>query len=223
MKNLHFIVLGSILSGLISISPRLAQNQAAANQPDRRKEHGLEQHLKDQNRISVGTPKLYDETALQQMLSTAQMQLGALQVLNRASLGSGYGAITGANLCTLSLDLNIGPNPARQVATTTTTPASQNTNSKCEKVPGQPLNDTTLTTSLPTLYAVSASGRDSRLGGTLLAIKGDTDPFGAASNLVLGSGMESGDCITVTGTTGNIGALCVIFVKEATPAPGACH
>jgi len=65
-------------------------------------------------------------------------------------------------------------------------------------------------------------GSESRLDGTPLVIQGDPDPFGAATNSLLGKGLESGDCITVTGTIGKIGKVSVIFMIDATPAPGAC-
>jgi hypothetical protein len=176
MKNRQLIVLVAILSGFISIPPSLARKKATSPA-----EQALEKQTEEQKGISVGTPKLYDDTALQQMLSAAQMQLGALQALNQTSLVSGYGAITGANLSTSSFGLNIGSNPAPQVATTltgptssttttavtgstpsttlatTTAPASESTTTTYSPPTAPPSNAATPTASLPTSYGVSAS------------------------------------------------------------------
>jgi hypothetical protein len=69
---------------------------------------------------------------------------------------------------------------------------------------------------------LNVNGSVSRLNGTPLAIQGDPDPFGAATNLILSQGMQSGDCIAVTGAVGNIGNVGVIFMTGAVAAPGAC-
>jgi hypothetical protein len=61
---------------------------------------------------------------------------------------------------------------------------------------------------------LTMSEGDSRLDGTLLARKGDSDPLGAATNFLSNLGLQSGR-ITVTGDNGNIGPTSVIFITDA--------
>lgn len=62
----------------------------------------------------------------------------------------------------------------------------------------------------------------SRLNGILLAVQNSPSPFSAATNAILGQGLQSGNCIIVKGSNGNIGQEQVIFMTGAVPAPGAC-
>ena len=59
---------------------------------------------------------------------------------------------------------------------------------------------------------------ESRLDGILLAICGDSNPFGAATGFLLANGMGNNDRITVTGNDGVIGNVPVICMTGATPA-----
>ena len=69
---------------------------------------------------------------------------------------------------------------------------------------------------------LTITGAMSRLDGTPLAVQNDPNPFGAATNALMGQGMQRDDCITVTGSVGNIGNVCAIFMTGAVSAPGAC-
>ena len=62
------------------------------------------------------------------------------------------------------------------------------------------------------------SDEDSRLDGTLLARKGAADPFGAATSFLRNLGLRDGDCISVSGESGTIGSVAVIFIDSASKA-----
>jgi len=62
---------------------------------------------------------------------------------------------------------------------------------------------------------LSISNEESRLDGTLLARKGAADPLGAATSFLRNLGLRDGDCISVSGDTGTIGAVSVIFIDSA--------
>lgn len=182
MKNRHLVVPFSILSCFVAVGPGLSQDNASARKATRRQaEQALEKHAEDLNGIWVDTPKLYDDAALQQMLSAAQTQLWAISALNQTSLVSGFGAITGANLSTSSFGLNLGsPSSPPQVAVTqtgptsstattnttgstpstsiatTTAPASESTTTTSQ-LAAPASNATAPTVSLPSSYGVSAS------------------------------------------------------------------
>jgi|SRR5579884_132794 len=65
---------------------------------------------------------------------------------------------------------------------------------------------------------LAISNEESRLDGTLLARKGATDPFGAATSFLRNLGLRDGDCITVSGENGTIGSVSVIFMDSASKA-----
>jgi hypothetical protein len=136
-------------------------------------ERSIEQRDKALNGIQVGTPKVYDDSVLQQMLSAAQARLVSLQVLDQNGIAARLGSITGANQQISSFALAIqGPSTPQSVltangatkqvvdtGTTTTTTTAPNTN-VVTTIPQ--MNPPTATppapsTSLPSSFSVSAS------------------------------------------------------------------
>jgi len=75
--------------------------------------------------IEVDVPKIYDDSLLQQMLSTAETKLASLQVLDQAGLSSHLGAIVGARQSTSAFGMQIQGGPLAGVATTLNGPTSQ--------------------------------------------------------------------------------------------------
>jgi hypothetical protein len=65
---------------------------------------------------------------------------------------------------------------------------------------------------------LTISNEESRLDGTLLARKGAPDPLGAATSFLRNLGLRDGDCITVSGESGTIGSVSVIFIDSASKA-----
>lgn len=65
---------------------------------------------------------------------------------------------------------------------------------------------------------LTITSEESRLDGTLLARKGATDPLGAATSFLRNLGLRDGDCITVSGESGTIGSVSVIFIDSASKA-----
>lgn len=65
---------------------------------------------------------------------------------------------------------------------------------------------------------LSVSEGVSRLSGKRLAIQGDADPFGAATNFLANRGLNDGDSITVDGSDGFVGNVPVIFMTDARAA-----
>jgi hypothetical protein len=55
----------------------------------------------------------------------------------------------------------------------------------------------------------------SRLNGMRLAIQGEADPFGAATNFLANRGLDHNDFIFVDGTNGFVGNVPVNFIIDA--------
>src|SRR5436305_7111171 len=94
------------------------EQKAKQHKEQRAKEAAIEQRDKDRNGISIGEPKVYDDALLQQMLTSAQAKLAALQVLDQTKLLGALGAVQGADLRTSSLAINAMGAPLPQVVTT---------------------------------------------------------------------------------------------------------
>ncbi|NWF83879.1 MAG: hypothetical protein HXY18_08635 [Bryobacteraceae bacterium] len=58
--------------------------------------------------------------------------------------------------------------------------------------------------------------RESRLDGTLLAIRGQSDPFGEATAFLASRGIGNGDMAQVSGAGGAFGGQAVFFMTGAT-------
>jgi len=65
---------------------------------------------------------------------------------------------------------------------------------------------------------LTITNEESRLDGTLLARKSAPDPLGAATSFLRNLGLRDGDCITVSGESGTIGSVSVIFIDSASKA-----
>jgi hypothetical protein len=65
---------------------------------------------------------------------------------------------------------------------------------------------------------LTIENEESRLDGTLLARKGTSDWFGAATTFLRGKDLRDGDRITVSGENGEIGSTPVIFIDDASKA-----
>lgn len=90
----------------------------AAEQARRDKEKKIEKRDRDFNGIYVGTPKVYDDSVLQQMLNAAIARLISLQVLDQTGIASHLGSITGANQQISSFGLSVqGPAAPQSVIT----------------------------------------------------------------------------------------------------------
>jgi hypothetical protein len=62
---------------------------------------------------------------------------------------------------------------------------------------------------------VTISQGTARLGGKLLARKGEANPIGAAAAFLTDSGFLSNDRIQITGAEGQLGGVPVIFMDDA--------
>ena len=120
-------VLRSTLAHLLIVSlmaaPLLSQDQAQP-QPHgksadlRELAKQIESRDRDQNGILVGQPKVYDDSLLQQMWSTAEARLMSLQMLDQTGIASKLGSITGATQTISSFGLSLQGPSLPQVATT---------------------------------------------------------------------------------------------------------
>jgi hypothetical protein len=107
---------------------------------NRRQEQAIDAREVLSRGIDVGTPKMYDDSLLQQMLSAAEARLASLQVLDQSAIAGKLGSVTGATQSISSFGLSIQGPPLPSVATsppTVTAPAS--------------------TTTMPSSYSVSAA------------------------------------------------------------------
>lgn len=136
-------------------------------------ERVIEERDQEANGITVGTPKVYDDSLLQQQLAAAEARLAGLQVIDQASIVAHLGAITGASqqisgVAVSALGLptpgvtttaNGATRQTQEAATTTITSTApvQNTATTMPQVtataPGVPASSTTL----PSGFTVSAS------------------------------------------------------------------
>jgi hypothetical protein len=64
---------------------------------------------------------------------------------------------------------------------------------------------------------LTVSNGVSRLDGVRLAIEGEGDPFGAATNFIANRGLNNGEVIWVIGTDGVVGNVPVLFITDAGP------
>ena len=81
-------------------------------------EKGLDDERAQSNGILVAQPKVYDDSVLQQMLSTAEARLASLQILDQTGISTRLGSITGATQTTTSFGLSIQGPPIAQAVTT---------------------------------------------------------------------------------------------------------
>ena len=95
--------------------PSGAQN--SANAP----EQVIEQRSQSNNGIYVDEPKVYDDSLLQQMLSSAQSRLAALQGFDQGSITRAIGNVTGASQQVSSVGLAGGVQPPTVTTSTSTT------------------------------------------------------------------------------------------------------
>ena len=131
------------------------------------------------NGISVGTPKVFDDSILQQMLNAAQARLASLQILDQTGISSRLGSITGASQQITSFGLTVqGPavpqvattsngatkqvvdavkSPTDSTVTTTTTAPVQNVVTTAPQFNVPTAVAPSPSTSLPTSFSVSAS------------------------------------------------------------------
>ncbi len=108
----------------------------------------IDQRTTSSNGIYVDSPKVYDDSLLQQMLNSAQSQLATLQVIGQAGLTSAIGTITGASQQIASFGISGGVQPpVIQTAVGNIT----------SPVPVPPANAPAPTTSLPPSPSASAS------------------------------------------------------------------
>jgi hypothetical protein len=77
--------------------------------------------------ISVGKPKVYDDSLLQQMLSIAERRLATLQLIDQASIAKNLGNVSGASQQSTGFALNVQGAPLPGVVTTTKLPTQQTT------------------------------------------------------------------------------------------------
>jgi hypothetical protein len=135
----------------------------AAEPPEQQAaEKGVSDRFKKAKGITVGTPKVYDDALLQQMLNDAMAKLGALQTLDQSSLIGHYGQVTGASLTTSSLGIGVqGPpmsgqsivNNGPTSSTAITSPGTGTPTSVVQTV-GQPVRN--VTTTVPQISAPAA-------------------------------------------------------------------
>jgi hypothetical protein len=141
----------------------------------------IETELAASKGIVVGEPKVYDDSVLQQMLSSAEAQLASLQVLSQSGISANFGAITGANqhISSFALSAQVGPPSATTAITdngattqvantatpggtgnssvTTTAAPVQNTTTTLSPPSGAIATSPAPSTNLPTTFGVSAS------------------------------------------------------------------
>jgi hypothetical protein len=100
------------------------------------------------NGIEVGTPKVYDDSLLQQMLNAAQARLMSLQILDQTGIAARLGSITGATQSISSFGLSVQGSPLPQVATTKNgaTDSAVTTNQTVATTSATPSTATTNTT-----------------------------------------------------------------------------
>jgi hypothetical protein len=142
-------------------------------------EKKIEQRDRKSNGILVGAPKVYDDSMLQQMLSTAQARLTSLQLLDQTGIAARLGSITGANQQISSFAVAAqGPTPPQSVLTsngatsqvastvggssgnstvTTTTAPVENLTTTSPQLTAPAATPPAPSTSLPSSFSVSAS------------------------------------------------------------------
>lgn len=114
-------------------------------------ERALEERDHDTGGIAVGTPKVYDDAVLQELLVAAQARLATLQVIDQTGIAARLGGLSGANQQFSSLTFNaLGP-PTPAVTTTANSP-TQTT------VQGTTTTTTTGSTPVVTNTASTTSG-----------------------------------------------------------------
>jgi hypothetical protein len=96
----------------LAVTPDLGAQRQTAN------EQQLQKALRARNGIVVGSPKVYDDSLLQQMLLDAEARLAALQMIDQASVAGRVGSLTGARQDASTLGLAIqGPRLPQVVST----------------------------------------------------------------------------------------------------------
>jgi hypothetical protein len=142
-------------------------------------ETAIDHRIRASNGITVGEPKVYDDSLLQQMLNSAEAQLSSLQVLNQSGISANFGAVTGASqrFSSFALAAQGGPPMPQSVLTnngatsqvantaastgnsvvTTTTAPVQNTTTTLSPPAAVLATPPAATTALPSSYSVSAS------------------------------------------------------------------
>jgi hypothetical protein len=78
----------------------------------------IEKRDHDGNGILVGSPKMYDDSLLQQMLTAAQARLTSLQLLDQTGIAARLGSITGATQQISGVAISAQGLPISQVVST---------------------------------------------------------------------------------------------------------
>ena len=81
-------------------------------------EKDIEDRDQKANGISVGSPKMYDDSLLQQMLTAAEGRLSSLQAIDQTSILTRLGAVTGAQQQISGVAISAQGPPLPQIATT---------------------------------------------------------------------------------------------------------
>ena len=63
--------------------------------------------------------------------------------------------------------------------------------------------------------SIDDNSKESKLDDTLLAIEGSQDPFGDATAFLEGKGFSDGETAKITGDSGKVGDVDVIFMTNA--------
>src|SRR5947208_15931722 len=104
---------------LVLLTACLCACETAAIDPAQRQRELDLQHREDAgNGMTVGTPKVYDDSVLQQLLNAAQARLASLQVLDQTSFSAHLGSVTGARQDITSVAFSALGAPSPQVVTT---------------------------------------------------------------------------------------------------------
>jgi hypothetical protein len=166
-----------LLASLAAICFLFASCRVTNSQTDQ--ETAIDHRIRASNGITVGEPKVYDDSLLQQMLNSAEAQLSSLQVLNQTGISANFGAVTGASqqFSSFAVSAQGGPPMPQSVLTnngattqvantaaptgnsvvTTTTAPAQNTTTTLSPPAAALATPPAATTSLPSSYSVSAS------------------------------------------------------------------
>src|SRR5688572_8484364 len=88
----------------------------------------LNTEIERSNGVHIGTPKVYDDALLREMLAAASSRLAAIAgSLDAAKVNAALGAVTGATLSSSSFGLNLAGGASPSVATVTKSPTASTT------------------------------------------------------------------------------------------------
>lgn len=153
------------------LSPVKAFSQTVPRKPAPEQQRQMEKDLAtredSENGIYISSPKVYDDSSLQVLLSAARAQLVSVQSINQGGLLAGIGAITGASSTQTSFSGQVSGGPAipqlqtvsngatsQQQTVTGTPPVTTTTNTQ----PNQVITSTTAPPTAPTASLPTSSG-----------------------------------------------------------------